>query len=234
MPICVVVGCPPVVALTGPQKVPLGVDELGVAGTLAGAPIRVARAHSLDLLIPAESELVIEGYVERHELEPEGPFGESHGYVALEEYSVIVNVTAITRRRDAVLASMISQVTPCEIERHRAPRLRAAISGASARHARREGHSPRIDARAADKSAARRDPAIRARIVTQRDLARAAWDGRASGGDRQVRDRGRRGHRSRERRCGVLGHVVPLQSDQGHAYRRGSRARTWPAHERCR
>jgi 4-hydroxy-3-polyprenylbenzoate decarboxylase len=114
MPICIVVGCPPVVALTGPQKVPLGVDELGVAGTLAGAPIRVARAHSLDLLIPAESELVIEGYVEPHELEPEGPFGESHGYVALEEYSVIVNVTAITRRRDAVLASMISQVTPSE------------------------------------------------------------------------------------------------------------------------
>ncbi|MDB5644171.1 MAG: carboxylase [Hyphomicrobiales bacterium] len=114
MPICIVVGCPPMVALTGPQKIPLGVDEIGVAGALAGAPIRVARAHSVDLLVPAESELVIEGYVEPHELEPEGPFGESHGYVALEEYSVIVNVTAITHRRDAVLTSMISQVTPSE------------------------------------------------------------------------------------------------------------------------
>lgn len=114
MPICIVVGCPPLVALTGPQKAPMGVDELGVAGALAGAPIRVARAHAVDLIVPAESELVIEGFVDPHVLEPEGPFGESHGYVALEEYSVVVDVVAITHRRKAVLASMISQVTPSE------------------------------------------------------------------------------------------------------------------------
>ena len=114
MPICIVVGCPPVVALTGPQKVPMGIDEIGVAGALAGAPIRVARAHSNDLIVPAEAEIVIEGFVEPHDLEPEGPFGESHGYVALEEYSTIVNVTAITHRAKPVLASMISQVTPSE------------------------------------------------------------------------------------------------------------------------
>lgn len=114
MPIAIVVGCPPAVALTGPQKVPPGVDEIGVAGALAGEPIRVARAHGLDLVVPAESELVIEGYADPHELEPEGPFGESHGYVALEEYSLVIDVTAITHRRDAVLASMISQVTPSE------------------------------------------------------------------------------------------------------------------------
>jgi 4-hydroxy-3-polyprenylbenzoate decarboxylase len=114
MPIAIVVGCPPAVALTGPQKIPMGVDEIGVAGALAGEPIRTARAHSVELIVPAESELVIEGFVDPNMLEPEGPFGESHGYVALEEYSVVVEVTAITHRRDAVLASMISQVTPSE------------------------------------------------------------------------------------------------------------------------
>jgi UbiD family decarboxylase len=114
MPVAIVVGCPPVVAYLGPQKLPLGVDEMTVAGGLAGGPINVARGRTVDLLVPAESELVIEGYVDPDYLEPEGPFGESHGYVALEDYNLVVNVTAITRRRNAILTSYISQVTPSE------------------------------------------------------------------------------------------------------------------------
>jgi UbiD family decarboxylase len=114
MPVAIVVGCPPVVAYQGPQKLPHGVDELTVAGGLAGAPINVVRGRTVDLLVPAEAELVIEGYVDPEYLEPEGPFGESHGYVALEDYNLVVDVTAITRRRDAVIPSIISQVTPSE------------------------------------------------------------------------------------------------------------------------
>src|SRR5579885_395138 len=114
MPVAIVVGCPPLVAFQGPQKLPLDLDELAVAGGLAGGPIHVVRGHSVDLLVPAEAELVIEGYVDTEQLEPEGPFGESHGYVALEDYNTVVHVTAITRRRDAVLTSIISQVTPSE------------------------------------------------------------------------------------------------------------------------
>jgi UbiD family decarboxylase len=114
MPVAIVVGCPPVVAFQGPQKLPLGVDEIGVAGGLAGAPINVTRGRTVDLVIPAEAEVVIEGYVDPEYLEPEGPFGESHGYVALEDYNLVMEVTAITRRRDAVLTSIISQVTPSE------------------------------------------------------------------------------------------------------------------------
>ncbi|MDB5594085.1 MAG: carboxylase [Hyphomicrobiales bacterium] len=114
MPICLVVGCPPIVGFLGPQKLPIGVDEIEVAGGLAGGPINMVHATSVDLMVPAESELVIEGYVDPDYLEPEGPFGESHGYVALEEYSVVVEVTAITRRRNAILTSIISQVTPSE------------------------------------------------------------------------------------------------------------------------
>jgi len=64
--------------------------------------------------VPAEAEFVIEGYVNTEELEPEAPFGESHGYVNLQEYNAFMEVTAITRRRDAVLTSFISQVTPSE------------------------------------------------------------------------------------------------------------------------
>jgi 4-hydroxy-3-polyprenylbenzoate decarboxylase len=114
MPIAFVVGCPPLVNIQGPQKLGIGLDELAVAGALAGSPIQVVRAHSVDLLVPAESEVVIEGLVDTAFLEPEGPFGESHGYVALEDFNMAVTVTAITRRRDAILTSFISQVTPSE------------------------------------------------------------------------------------------------------------------------
>ena len=114
MPVAIVIGCPPFVAFQGPQKLPLGVDELAVAGGLAGCPINVVRARTVDLLVPAEAEIVIEGHIATDHLEPEGPFGESHGYVALEDYNTVVNVTAITRRKDAIFTSIISQVTPSE------------------------------------------------------------------------------------------------------------------------
>ena len=114
MPMAIVLGAPPIVGFLGPQKVGLGVDELGVAGGLAGGPINVVRAKTVDLLVPAEAECIIEGFVDPDYLEPEGPFGESHGYVALEDYNCIVNVTAITYRRDPVITSIISQVTPSE------------------------------------------------------------------------------------------------------------------------
>ena len=114
MPVAIVLGCPPMVAFTGPQKLKLGVDELTVAGALAGGPIHVVKAKTVDLEVPAEAEIVIEGLVDTEYLEPEGPFGESHGYVALEEYNFSMQVTAITRRRDPIIPSIISQVTPSE------------------------------------------------------------------------------------------------------------------------
>ena len=114
MPIAIMLGGPPVVGFQGPTKLRIGMDELAVAGGLAGTPINVVRARTVDLLVPAEAELIVEGLVDQDYLEPEGPFGESHGYVALEDYNLIIEVTAITRRRDAVMTSIISQVTPSE------------------------------------------------------------------------------------------------------------------------
>jgi len=114
MPCAIVLGCPPYVAFMGPQKLPVGVDELQVAGGLAGAPINVVKAKTVDLLVPAESEIVIEGLIDTEWCEPEAPFGESHGHVALEEFNMPMRVTAITMRRDPVIPSYISQVAPSE------------------------------------------------------------------------------------------------------------------------
>jgi len=114
MPCAIVLGCPPSVAYTGPQKIRRDVDELTIAGGLAGAPIRTVKCTGLDLMVPADSEIIIEGLIDTEYLEPEAPFGESHGHISLEDYNMIFEVTAITRKTDAVLSSIISQVTPSE------------------------------------------------------------------------------------------------------------------------
>jgi 4-hydroxy-3-polyprenylbenzoate decarboxylase len=114
MPCAIVLGCPPYVAFMGPQKLPVGVDEFDVAGGLAGCPINVVKARTVELLVPAEAEIVIEGLIDTEYCEPEAPFGESHGHVALEEYNMPMRVTAITQRKNAVIPSYISQVAPSE------------------------------------------------------------------------------------------------------------------------
>ncbi len=114
MPCAIVLGCPPLVAFLGPQKLPIGMDELGVAGGLAGEPINVVKAVTVDLMVPAEAEIVIEGMIDPELTEPEGPFGESHGYVALEEFNMPMRITAITRKSMPLIPSYISQVTPSE------------------------------------------------------------------------------------------------------------------------
>ena len=108
------VGCAPVVTFTGPQKLAIDMDEMGVAGALAGEPIRTVKCVTVDLDVPADSEIVIEGLIDPELLEPEGPFGESHGYIALEDFNMSMQVTAITHKKKPVFVSIISQVTPSE------------------------------------------------------------------------------------------------------------------------
>src|SRR6267378_3036692 len=114
LPCAVVLGAPPCITFASVQKLPETVDELDVAGALAGSPINVVKAKTVDLLVPAEAEIVIEGLIDTEYLEPEAPFGESHGHVNLQEYNAFMDITCITRRRNPILTSFISQVTPSE------------------------------------------------------------------------------------------------------------------------
>jgi len=114
MPIAIVLGAAPIVCFTGPLKLAVDADEVAVAGALAGEPIRMARAVSVDLEVPADAEIVIEGVIDPEILEPEAPFGESNGYVALEAFNMPMKVTAITHKKSPVFTSIISQVTPSE------------------------------------------------------------------------------------------------------------------------
>ena len=114
LPAAVVPGAPPCITFTSVQKLPETVDEFHVAGGLVGAPVNVVRAKTVDLMVPAEAEVVIEGFINTEWLEPEAPFGESHGHVNLQEFNAFMDVTCITRKKKAILTSIISQVTPSE------------------------------------------------------------------------------------------------------------------------
>ena len=109
-----VIGPPPVVSYAAVEKVPYGMDEMGLAGGLAGEPIEVVKCKTVDLVVPADTELVIEGKISTEYLEPEGPFGESHGYMHPRQMNPYMDVTAITHRKDMIYVAWISQVTPSE------------------------------------------------------------------------------------------------------------------------
>ncbi len=114
MPISIAIGGAPVVVFTSPQKFAIDLDEYAVAGAVAGEPIEMVKCITNDLQVPASADIVIEGYIEPDVLEPEAPFGESNGYVALEAFNMPMKVTAITRRKNAIFNAIISQVTPSE------------------------------------------------------------------------------------------------------------------------
>jgi 4-hydroxy-3-polyprenylbenzoate decarboxylase len=114
MPAALCIGGVPAISYVAAQKLNYDVDEFAVAGGLVKAPIRVVKAKSVPLLVPADAEIIIEGWVNTEWLEPEAPFGESHGHVNPKEYNPYMEVSAITRRKKAILCSIISQVTPSE------------------------------------------------------------------------------------------------------------------------
>ncbi len=108
------IGGPPSLLLAGASKVPYGVDEYGLAGALNGAPIEVVQAETVDCLVPAHAEIVIEGTIRTDVLEPEAPFGEASGYIGPRKMEKVFDVTAVTHRRKPVYQGIISEYPPSE------------------------------------------------------------------------------------------------------------------------
>lgn len=83
------------------------IDELAVAGGFRGKPLEVVKSETNDLLVPAHSEMIIEGEVPLDDRLPEGPFGEMFGYLgAAKAENFFLNVTAVTHRRDPWIVNM--------------------------------------------------------------------------------------------------------------------------------
>jgi UbiD family decarboxylase len=113
-PIAWVIGADPAVLISASAKLPYGVDEITAAGGLVGAPIDMVKARTVDLLVPANAEFIIEGEVIPGESAKEGPFGEFAGYMGGGAPRPVVRITAITHRRDPIYYGFASQMPPSE------------------------------------------------------------------------------------------------------------------------
>lgn len=112
--LAVVVGPPPAVTMGSIANVPHDVDKFAVAGGLAGEPIELVECETIDVAVPAEAELVIEGRILPDTSVPEAPFGEFPGTYTGERETPVVEVTGITRRADAVYHTVLTGFPPTE------------------------------------------------------------------------------------------------------------------------
>jgi 4-hydroxy-3-polyprenylbenzoate decarboxylase len=116
MPVAIALGVPPAALYSAGMPLPAEMDEGGWAGALAGAPIEVVRCESLDLEVPADSEIVLEGRVSLEEHALEGPFGDYAGYVSPPQPApaAVYTVSAMTFRDDAIYPFSCSGAPPDE------------------------------------------------------------------------------------------------------------------------
>lgn len=108
MPVALVIGHHPAFLMGAVSRLPQVGGEMEVVGALLGEPLELVKAHTSDLLVPADAEIVIEGYIPANETMHEGPFGEWPRYYALTGPQPIIRVTAITRRRDAIFQDVFA------------------------------------------------------------------------------------------------------------------------------
>jgi 2,5-furandicarboxylate decarboxylase 1 len=96
------IGHHPAVYMASQFRGPFEVDEMEVAGGLLGEPVRVTVGETVDLNVPADAEIVIEGKIPPDVREQEGPFGEYTWYMGNEEMTPVIDVSAITHRKDPI------------------------------------------------------------------------------------------------------------------------------------
>jgi 4-hydroxy-3-polyprenylbenzoate decarboxylase len=114
IPAAVVLGGDPASMWCASAPLPPNVDEYLLAGWLRGKPVEFVEAVSIPLDVPAQAEIVIEGYVDPNEHLPEGPFGDHTGYYTPVESFPVFHVTAITRRKEAIYPATVVGIPPME------------------------------------------------------------------------------------------------------------------------
>ena len=102
VPVAVVVGAHPAIFFGSAFTTTFGVDELSISGALLGDPVRLVKCKTIDVEVPADAELVLEGEILMGEMRDEGPFGEVPGTYAEADQTEVFRVKAITHRRDPI------------------------------------------------------------------------------------------------------------------------------------
>lgn len=106
MPVAMVIGAHPAIYFSSSYTAPYGVDELTIAGALMGEPVRLVKCETIDIEVPAEAEIILEGQIPPDALTPEGPFGEGSGGYAMEGFTQYLDVNAVTRRKQPIFYAM--------------------------------------------------------------------------------------------------------------------------------
>jgi 4-hydroxy-3-polyprenylbenzoate decarboxylase len=114
MEVAVAIGTDPAVTFSAIVPAPPDVEEYLIAGFLRAAPVELVKCETVDLEVPATSEIVLEGYVNLDELRTEGPFGDHTGFYSLEDLYPVFHVTCITHRKDPIYATTIVGKPPME------------------------------------------------------------------------------------------------------------------------
>ncbi len=114
MQAAVAIGTDPAVTYAATAPMPFGVDEMLLAGFIRQAPVKLVKGISVDIEVPAEAEIVLEGYVDPHEERLEGPFGDHTGFYSAADNYPVFHVTAVTHRKDAIYSATVVGRPPME------------------------------------------------------------------------------------------------------------------------
>jgi 4-hydroxy-3-polyprenylbenzoate decarboxylase len=112
--VAVALGGDPATIWSGSAPLPPDIDEMSVAGFIREEGVEMIRAKTVDLMVPAQSEIILEGYVLKGELRTEGPFGDHTGYYSMPDEYPVFHVTTITHRRDPIYPTTFVGRPPTE------------------------------------------------------------------------------------------------------------------------
>jgi len=110
----VAIGADPAVCFAGTLPLPEGIDEMLVAGFIRKKPVEMVKCETVDVEVPANAEIVLEGYVDTEELRTEGPFGDHTGYYSLADAYPVFHLTCLTRRTHPIYHTTIVGRPPME------------------------------------------------------------------------------------------------------------------------
>ncbi len=114
MDVAVALGADPATMYSAILPLPPDLDEMMIAGFLRSKPVEMVKCETVDLEVPANAEIVLEGYVELGELRTEGPFGDHTGFYSLAGDYPVFHVECITHRKNPIYATTIVGPPPME------------------------------------------------------------------------------------------------------------------------
>jgi 4-hydroxy-3-polyprenylbenzoate decarboxylase len=112
--VAVAIGADPITVFSAIMPLPEDLDEMMIAGFLRGKPVEMVRCETIDVEVPANAEIVLEGYVDTAERRMEGPFGDHTGYYSLEDEFPLFHLTTVTHRKNPIYQTTIVGKPPME------------------------------------------------------------------------------------------------------------------------